>query len=119
MTKLRKFATADSILAGDWNCVLDPALDLKRTSTNAYENNGAIELQKIVDDLQLNDEIRIGLGLDFEFTKKSTSHNGYSLTRIDRIYTPTIPDVTYRNLPRTLITQRGLIWQTTLPPRST
>ena len=95
MTKLRKFATADSILAGDWNCVLDPALDLKRTSTNAYENNGAIELQKIVDDLQLNDEIRIGLGLDFEFTKKSTSHNGYSLTRIDRIYTPTIPDVTY------------------------
>ena len=95
MSSLKRYATANSILAGDWNCVLDPALDLKRTSTHAYENNGAKELQIVVDDLRLNDEIRLGLGLDFEFTKKSSSQNGYALTRIDRIYTPTIPDVTY------------------------
>jgi len=77
---------------GDWNCVLDQSLDLKRSSSLPYDNKGATELQKLVDKFKLRDELREGMGLDFEFTKKTATQHGYALTRIDRGYTPVIPD---------------------------
>jgi exonuclease III len=90
--QLDKHVTYASLLMGDWNCVLDPSLDLKRSSNLPYDNIGATELQKLVDKFKLHDELREGMGLDFEFTKKTTTQYGYALTRIDRGYTPVIPD---------------------------
>ena len=90
--KLNKHVTPASLLMGDWNCVLDPSLDLKRSSNLPYDNKGATELQKLVDKFKLRDELREGMGLDFEFTKKTATQYGYALTRIDRGYTPVIPD---------------------------
>ena len=90
--KLNKHVTLTSLLMGDWNCVLDQSLDLKRSSNTPYDNTGAIELQKLVDKFRLRDELREGMGLDFEFTKKTATQYGYALTRIDRGYTPVIPD---------------------------
>ena len=90
--KLNRHVTLASLLIGDWNCVLDPSLDLKRSSNLPYDNIGAIELQKLVDKFKLRDELREGMGLDFEFTQKNATQYGYALTRIDRGYTPVIPD---------------------------
>ena len=51
-----------------------------------------MELQKLVDKFKLRDELREGMGLDFEFTQKTATQYDYALTRIDRGYTPAIPD---------------------------
>ena len=68
--RLNKHVTLASLLMGDWNCVLDQSLYLKRSSNLPYDNKEATELQKLVDKFMLHDELREGMGLDFEFTKK-------------------------------------------------
>jgi exonuclease III len=90
---LKKIVNMNSIICGDFNCVMSTTLDTKRSSTTPYDNQGSKELINILDNNLINDEIRLGLGLDFEYTKKSNSQLGYSLTRIDAIFTPSIPDV--------------------------
>ena len=104
MSQLRKYAKPNSIITGDMNCVIDIQLDVRRSaSKSAYNNNtGADILRDILSTHNLTDEIRMSLGLDFEYTHSSvTSYKsptgatleGTCQTRIDATFTPTIPDV--------------------------
>ena len=68
-TKLRPKINKRTVLAGDFNCVLDVDLDLRRDATCPYENEGHEELRSIVVNNELTDEIRRSLGSEFEFTK--------------------------------------------------
>ena len=88
--KLKKHVTKSTILGGDFQNVLDVSLDLRRTANSAYENGGAEILRTIISENELEDEIRNGLGLGFDFTRCETvTSRGVTNTcqsRIDRIY---------------------------------
>ena len=94
---LAKYVNSRTILAGDFNCVLDPTLDLKRPgAVSPYENSGASELQQIISSNNLRDSLREGLGNEFEYTCKTQTQTkngpGVCLSRLDRIYTFDVPD---------------------------
>ena len=90
--------TPTSILTGDFNCVLDLDLDLRRDAMSPYDNSGSDELMNIVTKNRLNDEMRASLGLHFEFTMHSTTQHGTCRSRIDRSYTPVVPDAHWTSI---------------------
>ena len=69
--------------------MLDVGLDLKRTAsaTSPYENGGAEILREIIVKNDLEDEIRNGLGLGFDFTRCETVTSA-THTCQSRILTP-------------------------------
>lgn len=84
--------TRRTILAGDFNCVTNIALDLKRTCTSPYPNKGGKELRDIIEKKHLADEIRLSQGLDFIHTsRRRTRAGGICLSRIDNIFTFDVP----------------------------
>ena len=91
-TKLAPKINKRTVLAGDFNCVLDVDLDLRRDATCPYENKGHEELRSIVATNELTDEIRRSLGSEFEFTKHTITPSGTCRSRIDRQYLPSLPD---------------------------
>ena len=96
--KLKSHATKTTILGGDFQNVLDVGLDLKRTATSPYENGGAEILREIIVKNDLDDEIRNGLGLGFDFTRCETVTSAKGVThtcqsRIDRIYNCAHPNL--------------------------
>ena len=91
-TQLASWVNKKTILAGDFNCVLDTDLDLKRDGKSPYENKGASQLRKLVEANGLRDDIREGLGLGFDHTNRTATSAGICLSRIDRIYTFCVPD---------------------------
>ena len=100
-TQLKRYVTKNTVLMGDFNCVPNKDLDLRRTSRANYPNDGADTLEEITSRCELIDEIRIQLGAGFAYThiQKVTHHppgqpqvEGYCLSRIDRHYLPNIPD---------------------------
>jgi len=96
MSKLDKYVNKRTILTGDFNCVLDISLDVRRPFSNTpYENAGSFELNRIVEKNELTDEIRMGLGLGFEFTREHVHANGVTQTRIDASFLPIIPDTNW------------------------
>ena len=93
--------TKRSHICTDANCVPSPALDLRREATSPYNNAGADILAAITNKYDLHDEIRLSLGLDFDFThSRSTTSNladgttiqQVSLTRIDQMFCPVVTD---------------------------
>ena len=78
---LRKHVNNKTCIVGDFNCVLDVALDTRRDATSPYPNAGADELASLVADLDLSDEIREQLGLGFEFTHQQTTSAGMCSSR--------------------------------------
>ena len=87
--KVAKHVNKWTALVGDFNVVLDAALDVRRTSSSPYPTVGADELSAMVTTNDLHDEIREGLGLGFEFTHQQTTPSGTCCSRIDRHYLPT------------------------------
>ena len=89
---LRKHITRSTVLLGDFNCVLDMSLDLKRDATSPYDNAGSEELQSIIDENGLIDEIRLQNGNQFEFTHLQSTEAGACASRIDLHLLPDIPN---------------------------
>ena len=54
-TALRRVTTRNSILAGDFNVVLDEALDLHREALSYYSNYGSAQLRGLIVDKELID----------------------------------------------------------------
>eukprot|EP00965_Chrysotila_dentata_P190648 6174023-Pleurochrysis_carterae.AAC.3 len=78
-----------TILCGDFNCVDDPSLDTRRSSSFSYSNEGADILRDIVNQNSLRDEVREQNSLEFELThSQKTPSGGYCLSRLDRHYLP-------------------------------
>jgi len=89
MKNLEKHVNKHTILTGDFNCVPDTALDLRRSSKTPYSNGGAKTLSEIVNKNDLTDTLRQASGMDFEFTHgQKTRGGGYCLSRIDQCYNP-------------------------------
>ncbi|KAI8478581.1 hypothetical protein Bbelb_436790 [Branchiostoma belcheri] len=80
------FPNAAPVLAGDFNCVLDPALDRYTTSTASpgSHTQDVLELRSLVSDLELKDTWRVEHPTQLEYTWRSPSNNTRS--RLDRIY---------------------------------
>ena len=91
-TTLAHHITARTILGIDANCVPDPTLDLQRTSTSPYDNNGSTELAAVISSHNLYDVAREQLGRTNNFfTAHHTASNGsITSSRIDQIYAPRI-----------------------------
>ena len=95
---LKKIVTKNSILGGDFQNVLDILLDLRRTATSPYENGGSEILRDIISTCNLTDEIRMGLGLGFDYThseeyKSASGASNICQSRIDRLYNFSHPDI--------------------------
>ena len=90
-TQLKRYVTKNTVLMGDFNCVPNKDLDLRRTSRANYPNDGADTLEEITSRCGLIDEIRIQLGAGFAYThiQKVIHHppgqsqvEGYCLSRL-------------------------------------
>ena len=88
--ELSKSTNNKSFLCGDMNCVVDESFDLISQSKTKYDNAGSLELNRLLTSHQLSDSFRIENGLSFDYTKKSATQNGVTLTRIDYIFNPEI-----------------------------
>ena len=97
--KRASFISSRTMICTDANCVPAVALDTRREATSPYHNHGSDILQEIVNKYDLHDEIRLSLGLDFEFTHTSettskladgTTITQVALTRIDQMFCPVI-----------------------------
>eukprot|EP00965_Chrysotila_dentata_P177782 5872131-Pleurochrysis_carterae.AAC.1 len=73
---IRSSIDESTILCGDFNCVDDPSLDTRRSSSLNYSNDGADILRDIVNQNLLRDEIREQNGLEFEFTHSQKTPSG-------------------------------------------
>ena len=58
----------DTILGGDFNCVTDTSLDLRRDSASPYSNEGADTINAATAAHNLRDETRISAGNEFVYT---------------------------------------------------
>ena len=84
-----------TVLGIDANCVPDVTLDLKRTATSPYPNQGADDLRDAVDRKSLVDVARAVSGKAPIFTAHHVVRGGECWSRIDQIYVPAEDDVQY------------------------
>ena len=75
-----------TVLGIDANCVPDVTLDLKRTATSPYPNQGADDLRDAVDRKSLVDVARAVSGKAPIFTAHHVVRGGECWSRIDQIY---------------------------------
>ncbi|KAI8521374.1 hypothetical protein Bbelb_011280 [Branchiostoma belcheri] len=82
------FPNATLVLAGDFNCVLDPARDRSSASatTAGSGTQDVRELRSLIDDLEVIDAWRVEHPSEIEYTWRSPSNSTRS--RLDRIYVP-------------------------------
>lgn len=93
---LRPHVTRRTILGIDANCVPDLRLDLQRTATSAYENEGFRTLDHVTESKGLIDIARRQLGERPFFTSDHVVAGGRRCkARLDRIYVPDDPRVAY------------------------
>ena len=93
--------TPSTILGGDFNCVTNIAMDTSRDAKSPYNNTGSDKINTSIEVNNLCDDVRTTLGVGFAHTHAQQVHfkdvngqpkRGVCLVRIDRIYTPDIPE---------------------------
>ena len=88
---LQRDATRSSIMGGDWNVLLDTALDYASRSGGSYSGNeGAVELRTLMASKGLRDVFREHNPRERMYTRFDAAHEVY--TRLDRwLAPPTLP----------------------------
>ena len=110
MTQLKGFIDTRTVLGIDANCVPDPAIDIKRSATSAYDNRGQLELAEAVSNAGLVDVARAHHGDAPFFT---AFHNrryknpiiglfevAVTKTRIDQLYAPDTDSAVWSHEPQ-------------------
>ena len=82
--RLRPIMTTNTVMGIDANCVPDRSIDLKREASSPYNNTGAEELNKAVDEKGLSDITRETIGQTPFFTSHHIVAGGkHCWTRIE------------------------------------
>jgi len=96
---LAQLVNKNTVMGIDANCVPDVTLDVKRTATSPYRNDGAQELHDLVTQHSLIDVARECLGKEPFFTSHHNVPDGsVTHTRIDQIYAPDLPNVMWEHV---------------------
>ena len=96
---LSQLVNDSTVMGIDANCVPDVTLDVKRTATSPYRNEGAQELHDLVTRHKLVDVARECLGNEPFFTSHHNVHGGgVTHTRIDQIYAPDLPGMIWEHV---------------------
>ena len=96
---LRSLVNKNTVMGIDANCVLNEALDLKRTGHTPYNNTGATELAQLIADCELADVARECLGDQEFYTSHHNTPGGVTHTRIDQLFAPTRDALTWDHIP--------------------
>ena len=94
LQNMRKWASEDMYLGGDWNCVPDVTVDVQSSDPLRYRNTGGALLEDVTGDIGLMDFRRTQLGEAHEHTRMplgvvhTKEGDDVVLTRLDRFYVP-------------------------------